>query len=170
MKLPGPYKKKKDRFNVIIETPYKSRNKFAYNKETGLFKLTKVLPAGMVFPCDMGFIPETLAEDGDPIDALILMDELTFPGCLVECRLIGAIKAEQTGKTGKTKRNDRFIMLPAEMQDENHITDISQINESKIKGIMDFFRNYNAFENKEFKVLEMLGTKAARKILKEYLG
>src|SRR3954465_7884573 len=114
MKFPKAYSKDKSYVNVIIETPYKSRNKFDYDKETGLFRLRKVIPTGMEFPCDMGFIPGTKGEDGDPLDALLLMDELTYPGCLVECRLLGVITAEQSEPGKPTKRNDRFMAVPAE--------------------------------------------------------
>ena len=82
--------------NVIVDTPKGNRNKFVYDEELGLFRLGGVLPAGAVFPYDFGFVPGTLGGDGDPMDALILMDEPAFVGCLVECRLIGVIEAEQT--------------------------------------------------------------------------
>jgi inorganic pyrophosphatase len=75
---------KKDGFlQVIIETPAGSRNKFAFDPDQGIFALKKVLPAGMAFPYDFGFLPKTLAPDGDPIDVLLLMDEPAFPGCVV---------------------------------------------------------------------------------------
>jgi len=74
---------KKDGLQVIIETPAGSRNKFAFDTKQEIFALKKVLPAGMVFPYDFGFVPQTIAPDGDPIDVLILMDEPAFPGCAV---------------------------------------------------------------------------------------
>src|SRR4051812_2237950 len=80
---------------VIVETPAGSRNKFAYDDEQGVFKLKKVLPAGMIFPYDFGFLPRTVAEDGDPIDVLLLMDQPAFPGVSVAARLIGVIEGEQ---------------------------------------------------------------------------
>ena len=84
---------KPDRFNVIIETPKDSRNKFSYEPESRMFKLGKQLPAGAGFPYDFGFIPATRAEDGDPIDVVVLLDTATFPGCLVRVRLVGVIDA-----------------------------------------------------------------------------
>src|SRR5688500_13414908 len=86
--------------NVIIDTPKGSRNKFKFNEDKGLFKLKHVLPAGMVFPFDFGFLPNTLTEDGDPLDVLILSEAPTFAGCLIETRIIGVLEAEQTGKDG----------------------------------------------------------------------
>src|SRR5919202_2577365 len=98
--------------NVIIETPKGSRNKFKYDEQRGLFKLSGVLPAGAVFPFDFGFVPSTRGEDGDPLDVLVLMDEPAFAGCLVPSRLIGVIEAEQT-EEGTTERNDRLIAVAA---------------------------------------------------------
>jgi inorganic pyrophosphatase len=95
--------------DVIIETPKGCRNKFAYDPSTGLFKLSKILAEGMMFPYDFGFAPNTKADDGDPIDLLVLVEETTFPGCLVECDLIGVIEATQEEKTGGPKRNPRLI-------------------------------------------------------------
>ena len=74
---------------VVIETPKGSRNKFAFNPKEHTFELRKVLPAEMTFPYDFGFVPSTVAEDGDPIDVLALMDEPAFPGCVLLCRPVG---------------------------------------------------------------------------------
>lgn len=107
---------KHDLLQVIIETPAGSRNKFAFDPEQGIFALKKVLPAGMSFPYDFGFLPQTLAPDGDPIDVLLLMDEPAYPGCLVPSRLVGVIEGEQLD--GKKKiRNDRLIAVA----DANHM-------------------------------------------------
>jgi inorganic pyrophosphatase len=95
---------------VIVETPRGCRNKFAYDPEQSIFALKTVLPAGMVFPYDFGFLPSTLAPDGDPIDGLLLMDEPAFSGCAVKARLVGVIEGKQVdGKT--TTRNDRLVAV-----------------------------------------------------------
>ena len=78
-----PVDKKDGILQVIVETPKGSRNKFAFDPDQGIFALKKVLPAGMVFPYDFGFLPQTIADDGDPIDVLLLMDEPAFTGCAV---------------------------------------------------------------------------------------
>src|SRR5512140_3715812 len=96
--------------NVIIETPKGSRNKFAFDEKRKIFQLKKVLPVGMAFPYDFGFVPSTLAEDGDPVDVLVLMDEPAFPGCLLSCRPVGVIEGEQKSKESK-QRNDRIIAV-----------------------------------------------------------
>jgi inorganic pyrophosphatase len=94
-----------NKIQVIIETPKDSRNKYAFDSEQRIFILKKVLPAGMTFPYDFGFVPSTEAEDGDPTDVLVLMDEPAFPGCLLKCRIVGIIE----GKKKKGERNDRII-------------------------------------------------------------
>src|SRR5436190_818794 len=80
--------------NAVIETPQGARNKYKYDQESGLYTLSKVLPAGSVFPFSFGFIPRTLCEDGDPLDILVLADEPVPVGCIVPSRLIGIMEAE----------------------------------------------------------------------------
>src|SRR5689334_9308585 len=104
-RVPGP-----GLIEVIIETPKGSRNKIKYDPSSMNFKLSKVMPEGMMFPYDFGFVPSTKAEDGDPLDVLVLTDEPLFPGCLVECSLIGVLKAEQKEQR-HTNRNDRLIAV-----------------------------------------------------------
>jgi inorganic pyrophosphatase len=84
------------------------RNKFDYHPETNLFVLGGLLPEGMMFPFDFGFIPSTLGDDGDPLDILVLMDAPAHPGCLIDVRVIGIITAEQS-ENGKTEANDRLV-------------------------------------------------------------
>src|ERR1700761_6276236 len=105
-----PVRKKDGLLQVIVETLKGSRNKFSFDVDQEIFSLKKVLPAGMVFPYDFGFLPKTLAPDGDPIDVLLLMDEPAYPGCAVRARLIGVIEGEQLD--GKKKvRNDRLVAV-----------------------------------------------------------
>ena len=150
---------------VVIETPKGSRNKYAFDPEQRIFKLRKVLPEGMVFPHDFGFIPSTKAEDGDPLDVLILMDVPAFPGCVVEARLIGVIEAEQS-EDGKTQRNDRLIAVCNASHTHSNIKSIRDLNESLLDELEKFFVNYNAEEGKKFKVLACKGPAAASTCLK----
>src|SRR5258705_11982825 len=87
-------KNDKEVVRVVIETPKGSRNKYAFDQDEKAFTLKKVLPAGMAFPSDFGVVPSTLAEDADPLDSLVLMDEPAFPGCLVKCRLVELVYDE----------------------------------------------------------------------------
>src|SRR5205085_9244231 len=102
-----PFDSKSGNLNVVIDTPKGCRSKFAYDMKRKAYLLKSVLPQGTVFPFDFGSIPGTKAQDGDPLDALVLMDEPAFCGCLIESRLIGVIKADKsttvkpTGKDGR---------------------------------------------------------------------
>ena len=91
-----PIDKKDGILQVIVETPRGSRNKFAFDPKQEVFALKKVLPAGMSFPHDFGFLPQTIAPDGDPIDVLLLMDEPAFPGCAVVRASSGSSKANRS--------------------------------------------------------------------------
>ena len=99
---------RKGNLNVVIDTPKGCRNKYAFDFDKNAYKLTTVLPRGAVFPFDFGSIPGTIAEDGDPLDVLVLMDEPAFPGCVIQARLVGVIEATQS-ENGKKIRNDRLI-------------------------------------------------------------
>ena len=102
LKLP-PFDSRTGELNVIIETPKGARNKYACDEWTGLFQLEKLLPQGMVYPFDFGFVPSTRGGDGDPLDVLVLSEEALFSGCLVKARLLGAIKATQRA-AGRAER------------------------------------------------------------------
>jgi len=116
----------------------------------------------------MGFISNTLGDDGDPLDALILMDELTYPGCLVECRLLGGIKATQQ-EEGKKTRNDRYLFVPAEMKECGHLKEITDINKSKIESIINFFKAYNDFYKVKFEVEKIFNHEQALRNIKKQL-
>jgi inorganic pyrophosphatase len=112
---------------VVIETPKGSRNKYAFDEKQRVFTLKKVLPSGMEFPYDFGFVPSTLAEDGDPTDVLVLMDEPAFSGCVLQCRVVGIIEGEQ-GNKKKRERNDRVVAIEKEnhsFAEIHHIKDLA---------------------------------------------
>lgn len=158
----------KQAVQVVIETPKGSRNKYAFDSEQRVFKLKRVLPAGMAFPYDFGFVPSTKAEDGDPVDVLVLMDEPAFPGCLLECRLIGVIEGEQE-EDGKKERNDRIVAIE---QSNHSFADISHINDlgkQFLREIQMFFVNYHELQGKKFRVLGIRGPSQARKCIQKGL-
>src|SRR6266436_4219835 len=127
---------------VIIETPKGCRNKFDYDPETGLFKLGGLLPEGMMFPFDFGFLPSTLGEDGDPLDIMVLMDAPAHVGCLIEVRIIGIITAEQT-EDGKTETNDRLLAVAIHSYDHEDLESIKDVNKTLLSQIEEFFISYN---------------------------
>src|SRR5947209_6647874 len=133
-----PFDDDTDHLLVIVDTPKGSRNKFAWDEKRELFELSGVLPAGAVFPYDFGFIPSTRGGDGDPLDVLILMDEPAFTGCLVECRLLGLIEADQTEK-GETDRNDRLIAVSANSRTHADLKSLDDLNEKLLDEIEHFF-------------------------------
>ncbi|MGF7178972.1 inorganic diphosphatase [Tunturiibacter psychrotolerans] len=161
-----PLDKKEGLVQIIIETPAKSRNKFAYDPDQGIFALKKVLPAGMVFPYDFGFLPQTLAPDGDPIDVLLLMDEPAFPGCAVRARLVGVIEGEQLD--GKKKiRNDRLIAVAEANHQYANVRKLKDLPSQWMKEVQDFFVNYHNLEGKKYRLLGCKGADAAMTLIKE---
>ncbi len=152
--------------NAIIETAKGHRNKFDFDPESGLFELAGLLPEGMFFPYDFGFIPSTLGEDGDPLDVLVLMDEPGVTGCLVKVRLVGAIQAAQT-EDGETTRNDRLIAVPVHSHSHENMTDLAQLNEPVVTHIEKFFVNYNQMKGKKFEVQGRCGPRQSVALVEE---
>ena len=151
---------------VVIETPKGSRNKFKFDERLRLFRLSGVLPLGAVFPFDFGFVPCTRADDGDPLDVLVLMDEPAFAGCLVLTRLLGVVEAEQT-EDGKTERNDRLIGVAAESRDHQDLRGLDDLNANLVHEIEHFFVSYNSAKGKQFRVLGREGPEAARHLVEQ---
>lgn len=152
--------------NVVIETSKGCRNKLKYSPRLGAVELSKVLPRGMVFPFDFGFIPSTLGDDGDPLDILTLLDEPVPAGCKVAARLVGVIEAEQT-EDGKTERNDRLVAVCQGCHEHSHIRSLKDVNERLLAEIEHFFVSYNEMENRQFRVLERHGPGRAEKLVRE---
>jgi inorganic pyrophosphatase len=156
---------KKGTCRAIIETPKGCRNKFDYDPDSGLFMLAGLLPEGMMFPFDFGFIPSTLGEDGDPLDILVLMDAPAHVGCLIEIRLIGIIEAEQT-EDGKTVSNDRLLGVAIHSYDHEDLESIKDVSKTLLEQLEEFFISYNKQRGKKFKVTSTGGPEKALKFLK----
>jgi inorganic pyrophosphatase len=152
--------------NAIVETPKGRRNKFKFDEERGLFVLGKVLPAGVVFPFDFGFVPSTKGGDGDPLDVLVLMDEPAFPGCLVPARLVGVIEAEQT-EEGETVRNDRLLAVAEESNAHGDVRAIGQLSATLLDEIEHFFVSYQEMEGHVFRPTGRFGPERARALVEE---
>jgi inorganic pyrophosphatase len=161
----NPWAKGSQHFRVVIETSRGSRNKYGYAPEEQLFVLKKALPEGHVFPFDFGFVPRTKGDDGDPIDVLLLMDAPTFPGCIVESRIVGCLVAHQREK-GQWVRNDRFLAVADVAIMFGHIHDVRDFEPSLLEQIEHFFISYNEMAGKEFKVDKVMGAKAAQAALR----
>ena len=155
----------KKMLRVVIETPKGSRNKFAFDQKMHIFELKKVLPAGMTFPYDFGFVPSTKADDGDPIDVLVLMDEPAFPGCVLSCRPIGVIEGEQGNKQDK-ERNDRIIAVEQDAHSWADIKTVGDLGKEFCRELEEFFVNYHKLTGKQYRVVGLKGPDQARKLVK----
>jgi inorganic pyrophosphatase len=145
---------------AIIETPKGRRNKFDYDPEFRMFKLGGLLPEGMAFPFDFGFIPSTLADDGDPLDVMVLMDEPAHVGCLLDVRIIGVIEADQIEK-GKTTENDRLMAVAIHSYNHQNINALNDVDQTLLDQVEQFFISYNKSRGKKFEVKGRHGPKRA---------
>ena len=151
--------------NVTIETPRGSRNKLKYEPAKKMYSLSKILPEGMVFPYDFGFVPGTKAEDGDPLDVLVLTDEPLFPGCLVACTLVGVIELIQE-ESGHKERNDRLIAVARASLLYAEVNDLAALNPLVLKQVEEFFVNYQRVRNIKVTILGRHGPARAREVLR----
>ena len=164
--LPNQLDAKKSICRTIIETPKGFRNKFDYDPDSNLFMLGGLLPEGMMFPFDFGFIPSTLGADGDPLDILVLMDAPAHVGCLMDVRIIGMIQAEQT-QSGKTKTNDRLLGVAVHSYNHEDLESIDDVSKTLLSQLEQFFVDYNKQRGKKFRITGTGGPKKAIKFLEE---
>src|ERR1700692_13937 len=163
--LPNDLDPQKGHCQIVIETPEGCGNKFDYDPASNLFKLGFLLPEGMMFPFDFGFLPSTLGEDGDPLDIMVLMDAPAHVGCLIDVRIIGIIEAKQT-EDGETKHNDRLLGVAVHSYDHEDLDSIADVHQSMLSQVEEFFVSYNKQRGKRFKVTGTGGPKQALKYLK----
>lgn len=166
MRLPPAFIGNSKNIHVIIETPAGTGSKYVYDPGFDIFKLKKILPKGTVFPYHFGFIPHTEAEDGDPLDALVLMNEPSYPGCLIECRLLGVIEAEEKSDKG-IRRNDRFIAAPIESEYLKRVQNFTDMEQYEQDEIVNFLLSYTRLSKKEFRPLHNRGFKAAVELIQK---
>ena len=167
--LPARVAHSHTRIHVVVETPKGSRNKLAFDPELATFKLKSVLPEGHSFPYDFGFVPSTQAADGDPLDVLLLLDAPTFPGCVVEARLLGALELEQHDRDGTVQRNDRLLAVAAESHEHQHLRTITDLPVDLLRQVEHFFQSYNEAKGGAVKVLRRVGSAQAHALLTESL-
>ncbi len=150
----------KDAVNVIVETPRGTRNKFAYKETYGVIELRRILRGGMTWPCDFGFIPQTLADDGDAIDVALLIDEPCFPGCLVRTRIVGSIGLIKNGD-----ENDRLIGVPVSLEGAaatwDEIQTLDDLSPRLVRELEGFLQDYQIFEGNEIELTGIKGRNAA---------
>ena len=163
--LPNELHPKACRCKAIIETPKGCRNKFDYDPKSNLFMLGGLLPEGMMFPFDFGFVPSTLGDDGDPLDIMVLMDAPAHVGCLIEVRIIGIIEAKQS-EDGKTESNDRLLGVAVHSYDHQSVQSIDEVSKTLLAQVEEFFVSYNKQRGKKFRITGTGGPKKAIKFLK----
>jgi len=147
---------------VVIETPSGSGNKLKFDEDLAVFRLERVLPAGMTFPFEFGFVPETLADDGDPLDAIVLLDSPLQAGCVVKARLIGVIEAEQQERgTRAWQRNDRLVAVAGGSKGHAAPRSLDDVDPFRLEAIESFFANYRAPDGDRFRVVARRGIRAA---------
>ena len=128
-------------FDVLVEIPKGGRNKYEVDHKTGRIRLDRTLFTATQYPADYGFIEGTLGQDGDPLDALVLIQEPTFPGCLVRARAIGMYRM-----TDEKGRDDKVLCVPYEDPRQEHLRDIHHLGEFDRLEIQHFFEVYKALE------------------------
>src|SRR4030081_870237 len=154
----------KSHIYAVIETPRGSRAKLGFDPKLGAFTLSKPLLAGLTYPYDWGFIPSTKADDGDPLDVLIIHNAATYPGLVLRCKPIGVLEISQTTK-GSKERNDRIFAVPDRSPFEGDLQDVRHLPKRAIKELEKFFEATDALENKKLKFLGWRGPTHAIKTI-----
>ena len=146
-----PAQPKSGLISVLIEIPAGSKNKYEYDKDLEAFALDRVLYSSVQYPYDYGFVPNTLAEDGDPLDGMVLMDQPTFPGCVIAARPIGMLEMIDGGD-----RDEKILCVPDKDPRYVDVKSLSDVASHRLDEISEFFKTY---KNLEKKVTEILGWK-----------
>jgi inorganic pyrophosphatase len=152
---------------VVVETPRGSQAKLDYDPKLKTFTLAKSLLTGLSYPYDWGFIPATRAEDGDPLDVMVIHDAGTFPGLVLTCKIIGVLQVEQHRKGKKAERNDRVFAVPRGSHAEKDLSDVRDLTSAKREELEKFFIATDELEDKQVKILGWKGPKAALKTIKK---
>ncbi|MCM5661513.1 inorganic diphosphatase [Galbibacter mesophilus] len=134
-------------FDVLIEIPKGSRNKYEYDFKLKKIRYDRMIFSSMMYPADYGFVPETLALDGDPLDVLVLVTEPTFPGCVMEVKPIGVFHMED-----EKGPDEKVICVPVSDPIWNRVRDLSELNPHLIKEIEHFFQVYKDLEKKKVSI------------------
>lgn len=146
----------KDEMNVIIEIPRGSQNKYEIDKETGIIALDRVLHTAQAYPFDYGFVPQTLWDDGDALDVVLLTTNPLLPGILVHARPVAILPMVDGGEA-----DEKVIAVPADDPRFADIKDLGDLNKHTLREIAHFFETYKKLQNKEVSLGEYQGREAA---------
>ena len=152
---------------AVIEATQGTRHKLKYSAEWKAFVLAGVLPLGLSFPYDFGFLPSTRGDDGDPLDVLVLADEALRPGTVVPCRIVGAIEAEQEDEGKPAERNDRLLAVASKSHRYGQCRDIGDIADQVLDEIESFFVVFNAQKGGRFTPLRRRDAASAERLLSD---
>lgn len=150
---------------AVVEIPSGSRNKYELDKESGLIRLDRVLYSAVHYPGDYGFIPRTLAEDNDPCDVLVLLNEPTFPGCQIDARPIGVLKMLDRGDP-----DDKVLAVPSNDPFYGEYFDIADIPQHYLKEVEHFFRIYKDLEGKRVQTVGWGKSDVAMQVITESIS
>lgn len=153
------------KLNIFIENPKGSSNKYELDKESGKIMLDRALYSSVYWPFEYGFIENTLSEDGDPLDAVVLVNEPTFPGCVIPCKIIGMLDMED-----ESGIDYKIIAVPDDKIDPRfkHINSIDDLPEHQKKELQEFFETYKRLEpNKWVKVVGFKSKEEAEAIIEK---
>ena len=153
-------------FRVVVESPRGSRVKLKYDESLGVFTISRPLSLGVEYPFDWGFVPSTRAPDGDPLDALVLLDFPTYPGVVLPCKAVGAVRVSQKAEKGGRERNDRVIAVPADATLFGRVADARKIDDRAKKELEAFFVAAVLFAGKEVKIEGWGGPDEAEKLVR----
>lgn len=160
-----PGKKPPRDINVIVEIPKGQQNKFEYDKAHNLFRLDRVLFSPFHYPGDYGFVPQTLAKDGDPMDALVMISHPTYPGILIEARPIGVLKMVDSGE-----QDDKILCVSnSDIRFEDYM-DIDDVKQPILNEIAHFFEVYKQLEGKDVQILGWRDVKETGQIILESIA
>jgi inorganic pyrophosphatase len=147
---------------VVVETPGRSAVKIRYDPSEEIFEFSRPLVLGVVYPYDWGFIPSTLAPDGDPLDAMVYHDGTAYPGVVIACRPVGLVRLSEKGEDGSREENDRVIAVP---EKDDRCRDARDLNRRVRGELEEFFQSATLMEGKDVKVKGWSGPKAAARLI-----
>jgi inorganic pyrophosphatase len=154
-----------ERVNALIEIPQGSRSKYEVDKETGLLKLDRVIYSSFQYPINYGFIPQTLGQDGDPLDILVLCSQSIQSLCLVEANVIGNMQMIDSGAV-----DDKIIAVAAKDPSVNHISGVDQLPHHFLLELRNFFEQYKVLENKKVEIDNFQDKATAFRIISEAIS
>ncbi len=155
-------KKYPEEFNLVVEMPKKSHNKYEYDEELDIIKIDRVFYSAMALPLDYGFIPQTRSEDGDHLDGIVLLDDPAYPGIMVPCRPVGVLYMVDSGE-----KDEKIIAVPVDDPRYKHVTELDQLGEHLQKELTHYFENYKTLQGKKVEVTGWGNREQALKVMNE---